>query len=147
MPVKDSRRLAREQQTAEAMIDLYCRGQHGTGGKLCRECAELRDYSRQRLLNCPFQEGKTTCVKCPTHCYKPEMRERIRVVMRYAGPRILYHHPLMTLQHLIDGRREEPIRPRRVIMEEADLAQNPQEGSLVCPVPKGEGLAQKTDFP
>ncbi|MFC2030552.1 nitrous oxide-stimulated promoter family protein [Chloroflexota bacterium] len=146
-PVNDSRRLAREQQTVEAMIDLYCRGQHGTGDKLCRECAELRVYTRQRLLNCPFQEGKTTCVKCPTHCYKPEMREWIRTVMRYAGPRMLYRHPLMTVQHLIDGRREEPVRTPKYGMEKVDLAQTPHEGSQVCPLPEGEGLPQKTDLP
>jgi hypothetical protein len=32
-------------------------------------------------------------------------------VMRYAGPRMLYRHPIMTLQHMIDGLRGEPSRP------------------------------------
>jgi hypothetical protein len=41
------------------------------------------------------------------------MREQIRAVMRYAGPRMLYRHPIMTLQHMIDGRREKPIRPQQ----------------------------------
>jgi hypothetical protein len=38
------------------------------------------------------------------------MREQIRAVMRYAGPRMLYRHPIMTLQHMIDGTRDEPSR-------------------------------------
>ena len=103
-------RMTRERETVEAMIGLYCQALHRTPNGLCPECAELQDYARQRLEKCFFQEGKTTCAKCPVHCYKPEMRERIRVVMRYAGPRMLYRHPVMTIQHLIDGRRAEPER-------------------------------------
>jgi len=41
------------------------------------------------------------------------MRERIRAVMRFAGPRMFYRHPIMTLQHMIDGVREEPVRPQQ----------------------------------
>ena len=103
-------RLVREQKTVEAMIDVYCRGEHDSGNGLCQECAALRNYSWQRLEKCPFQEGKTTCARCPVHCYSPEAREQIRTVMRYAGPRMLYHHPIMTLLHMIDGRRAEPHR-------------------------------------
>jgi hypothetical protein len=36
------------------------------------------------------------------------MRERVRVAMRYAGPRMLFRHPIMALLHLIDGLRKEP---------------------------------------
>jgi hypothetical protein len=32
---------------------------------------------------------------------------RIRAVMRYAGPRMLYKHPVMTLQHIVDGWRKK----------------------------------------
>ncbi len=92
------------------MIRLYCRGQHGTPAGLCPECRELEAYAGQRLSRCPFQENKTTCAKCPIHCYRPDMRARIRAVMRYAGPRMLYRHPLLALLHLLDGRRKEPAR-------------------------------------
>lgn len=106
-------RIARERKTIRAMIDIYCHGQHGTKDNLCTECRELLNYVMRQLDRCPFQEGKTTCVNCPAHCYKSDMREKIRAVMRYAGPRMLYQHPVLTLFHYIDGRRKEPIRPRR----------------------------------
>jgi hypothetical protein len=102
-------RITRERKTVEAMIDIYCQERHSTGNGLCQECKALRDYARQRLQRCPYQEGKTTCAKCPIHCYRPAMREQIRAVMRYAGPRMPYRHPLMALQHMVDGRRKEPI--------------------------------------
>jgi hypothetical protein len=106
-------RMARERKTVEAMIDLYCHGQHETSNGLCPHCSALRDYARQRLEKCPFQQGKTTCAKCPVHCYKLDKRQQIRTVMRYAGPRMLYRHPLMALQHLVDGLRDEPTRPQQ----------------------------------
>ncbi len=100
--------MDRERQTVEVMIGLYCRGQHRTQHKLCPDCDALRHYARQRLEKCPFREGKTTCVKCPIHCYQSGMRQQIQAVMRYAGPRMLFRHPVMTLQHMLDGRRQEP---------------------------------------
>jgi len=106
-------RVSREQKTVEAMIAIYCHGQHGASDELCPDCQELRNYARQRLQRCPYQQGKTTCARCPVHCYKPEMGEQIRAVMRFAGPRMLYRHPVMTLQHMIDGVRKEPIRPQQ----------------------------------
>jgi predicted amidophosphoribosyltransferase len=104
--------MTREHRTVEAMIGLYCHDLHGTPSGLCDDCEALRAYARERLEKCPFQEGKTTCAKCPVHCYKLDMRERVRAVMRYAGPRMLYRHPIMALQHLLDGRRQEPVRAR-----------------------------------
>ncbi len=103
-------RMARERATLEKMIRLYCRDHHGDGVP-CPDCAELAAYARARLDRCPFQEGKTTCAHCPVHCYKPGMRERVRRVMRYAGPRMLLRHPVLALLHLWDGRRKQPVRP------------------------------------
>jgi hypothetical protein len=94
------------------MISMYCRAQHGNGA-LCPDCAELNEYAMERLAKCPFQEGKTTCARCPVHCYRPEMREKIREVMRYAGPRMTYRHPVKAAIHLIHGRRREPLKPDR----------------------------------
>lgn len=107
---KSSPRMEREARTVEAMIGLYCREVHGGAAGLCGECTELSSYARQRLQKCPFQEGKTTCARCPVHCYRPQAREQIRAVMRYAGPRMLLRHPVLALLHLVDGVRREPTR-------------------------------------
>ena len=85
------------------MIGIFCRGQHGTGKELCAECSELLEYAYERLGRCPFGEDKPTCAKCPVHCYKRSMREKAVGVMRYAGPRMAYRHPLLALSHWMDG--------------------------------------------
>jgi len=100
-------RINRESNTVAAMIALYCKRYHGLN-ELCSECASLLDYTLKRLDKCPFQEGKTTCTRCPVHCFKIDMRKNIRAVMRYSGPRMVYKHPAMAILHLIDGQRKEP---------------------------------------
>jgi hypothetical protein len=105
------RRLAREEKTIAAMIALYCRDQHGgvpaaaRDDGLCAECVELLDYARLRLERCRYGAAKPACAGCETHCYRPAMRERVREVMRYSGPRMLKHHPVLALAHLVDGRK------------------------------------------
>jgi hypothetical protein len=106
-----SRRNAREWKTIQAMIAIHCADHHEPAPGLCGDCRELRDYAAQRLERCPYGETKPTCVNCPIHCYQQSMRERIRVVMRYAGPRMIRRHPVLALMHVIDGRRKAPERP------------------------------------
>lgn len=103
-------RMTREGKTVAVMIDLYCRSHHRVDTP-CPECLELLVYAKGRLEICPFQEGKTTCAKCSVHCFKPAMREKIRTVMRYSGPRMLRRHPIMAVRHLIDQSRKEPVHP------------------------------------
>ena len=107
------RRLKRERRMINAMIALYCREQHAGGPRLCSDCAGLAVYANQRLDKCPFPENeKPTCAQCPIHCYKPACREQIKVVMRYAGPRMLARRPLLAIRHLLHGRRPAPPHPR-----------------------------------
>ena len=76
-------------------------GQRSHGGSgLCGECRELLEYSLARLEHCKFGNTKTKCHKCPVHCYRPDMREKIRTVMRFSGPRMLLYHPLEALRYL-----------------------------------------------
>ena len=95
-------RLRRERKTIRLMIGIYCRSHHHTTGALCDSCSDLHAYAMQRIEKCPFQDNKPTCAKCPVHCYKPSMREQVRQVMRYAGPRMLIHHPVLALLHMHD---------------------------------------------
>ena len=67
---------------------------------MCPECQKLADYAKQRSQKCPFMEQKTFCANCKVHCYKPEMREKIRTVMRWAGPRMLPVHPVLSIRHV-----------------------------------------------
>lgn len=106
-------RLKREWQTLQAMVACYCRAHHDSGAGLCKECQGLLDYAARRLARCPFQVHKPTCARCPIHCYQGPWREAVRAVMRYAGPRMLWRHPLLTLQHWLDGLRRVPARPTR----------------------------------
>jgi hypothetical protein len=104
-------RLARELRTIRAMTRIYCRKRHATSVGLCAECAALLEYATRRLDRCVFGDDKPTCANCRVHCYSESMRERVRDVMRYAGPRIVWRHPVLALAHLRDGRRPAPELP------------------------------------
>jgi predicted amidophosphoribosyltransferase len=95
-------RIRREKMTIYKMIYLYCKNLHNNDGQLCDDCANTLDYAYQRLLHCPFHENKPVCSNCNVHCYKPEMREKVKSIMRYSGPRMLFKHPYLTLLHIID---------------------------------------------
>ena len=95
----------KEQTVVEEMIRLYCKGNHHTSD-LCPECSELAEYAKQRSEKCSFMKEKTFCANCKVHCYKKEMREKIRKVMRYSGPRMIIYHPVLAMWHLISSKQE-----------------------------------------
>ena len=103
-----SARIAREKHTIRARVGIYCRAHHGVSHGDCRQCSELLAYALRRLDRCPFGGAKPPCADCPIHCYKPAMRDRVREVMRFAGPRMIWRHPILAIMHLIDGRRKPP---------------------------------------
>lgn len=97
----------REKRTVAMMIRLYCRKNHGTKSGLCPECQTLHDYAMLRSDKCPFMETKTFCSNCKVHCYKADMREKIRAVMRFSGPRMIFSHPIMAIRHVVESKREK----------------------------------------
>lgn len=97
----------REKAIVSEMIVLYCRKRHHTHGELCPDCAALREYAWQRSDKCPFMEAKTFCSNCRVHCYRPEMRKKIRAVMRFSGLRMIFHHPIMAVRHVIETKKEQ----------------------------------------
>jgi hypothetical protein len=106
---KEFVRRAREFKTVAIMLRMYCRAHHRpTDAPLCRDCTELGNYARRRIERCVFGDDKPTCANCTVHCYKAVMRERVRQVMRWAGPRMLWRHPVLAVWHLLDGRRPAP---------------------------------------
>lgn len=104
MKIQDKR--DREKRIVGEMIRLYCRKNHRTE-ELCDECKSLLEYAKQRSEKCPFMEAKTFCSNCKVHCYKPEMREKIRKVMRFSGPRMIFYHPILALRHVIESRKKK----------------------------------------
>ena len=93
--------IQRETATIRLMVELYCKGHHHRIS-LCDSCSELFRYARQQVESCPYGSKKPTCRRCTIHCYDADHRDRIRAVMRYAGPRMLFHHPLLAIRHMLD---------------------------------------------
>jgi hypothetical protein len=105
-------RLRREQRTIEAMLNIWCEARPGHHraryGELCAGCEGLFEYASYRLVKCPYGEEKPTCNRCPVHCYTRDKREQMQEVMRFAGPRMLFRHPVLAIRHLRDEKRVAP---------------------------------------
>ena len=101
---RDSR-LRREKKTLSVMVRTYCAHHHGRSARPCQECSDLLAYAFARIDACTFRNAKPTCAKCPIHCFSPASREKVRAVMRYSGPRMLYRHPYLAVAHALDGAR------------------------------------------
>lgn len=94
--------IEKEKDILYKMIKIYCRGNHNIRKEnICDECSMLYQYAANRLDKCKYQNKKHTCKLCPIHCYKLEYKEKIRLVMRYSGPRMIFYHPYDALKHLL----------------------------------------------
>jgi len=100
-PISPSR-VPDDYETIKIMIGIYCYDLHD-GKVLCNQCQELLNYSLEKLKHCPLNNKRTTCGKCHIHCYRPDMKAKIREIMRYSGPRMLKRHPVLAIRHLIKG--------------------------------------------
>lgn len=97
-----------EKKLVFLMIKIFCKSKHKKDKKykkankseLCEECMELFDYAAGQICGCRFMETKTFCSVCPSHCYKKNMRKRIREVMIFSGRRMLFYRPILALKHL-----------------------------------------------
>ena len=128
-------RRARELKTIETMVGMYCRGhRHQGGAPLCSDCRALFEYAKRRLERCVFGDAKPTCANCVVHCYKADMREQMRVVMRWAGPRMMLRHPVRAIIHLIDERRPVPTLPAK-----SAKSRSATKDSAASEVPRAEG--------
>ncbi len=119
-----SARIQREKRTIEAMIAMRCHVAHGAGhwawpaghwawpARICDDCGRLLSYAVDRIDRCAFGSPKPVCNRCPVHCYSRSMREEVRAVMRFSGPRMMLGHPLLATLHILDGLR---FRPRAAV--------------------------------
>ena len=109
-------KLLKEHKTIAVMTLIYCRDHHATSGTsahLCDDCREFLDFAEFRLGKCPYGQIKPVCRMCPIHCYKKDMKEKARIIMRYGGPRMLFRHPVMAIKHLLHERKPVPELPKK----------------------------------
>jgi hypothetical protein len=92
-------RIEKEKKIVRKMIELYCR-HHLKQDIISEEYQHLIEFAYRRLDHCRFGEKKTACKNCPVHCYAPKEREKIRMIMRWAGPRMLLYSPIEALRHI-----------------------------------------------
>ncbi len=97
-----SRQPMGEEEIIGQMIGLHCRKRHGQIDGLCPKCGSLYDYAIARIHHCPRGESKTFCSTCPIHCYREEMRQQIRAVMKFSGPRMLFYCPSWAFAHILN---------------------------------------------
>ena len=94
-----------EMQTIEAMVRIYCRYHHGKD--LCEECGTILTYCFARIEKCVFGHEKPACNSCNVHCYSPKMREKVKSIMRFSGPKMIYKHPYLAIVHLVKEKRKK----------------------------------------
>ena len=87
----------------EAMAKIYCNDHHCSGAFPCKNCSELRDYAKDRLNNCCYQENKPVCGRCGLKCYNAIFREEAEKMFTYAGPIMLFKHPFLGMRHILDA--------------------------------------------
>lgn len=103
-------KIKHEKNIVNKMINIYCNGKKHKDknyNNLCINCNNLLEYSEKRVEKCPFLKKKTFCSLCPVQCYKKEMQNKIKKVMRFSGPRLLLHHPVLTIKHFILNMKEK----------------------------------------
>ena len=100
--MKSQLHIDHEKRVVELMIRIFCRKKE-KNTLLCPDCVELLHYAHSRLDRCPFGEKKKACKQCAIHCYKPAMREKMKQVMRFSGPRMILYAPVEAIRHILNN--------------------------------------------
>lgn len=96
----------------KTMIQMFCKRKHHCKHSLCPDCEALLLYVEERRAKCPFGDQKTFCSNCKIHCYKPDMRTKIKEVMAYSGPLLIFTHPIITIKHFNETRKMKKERKK-----------------------------------
>jgi hypothetical protein len=122
--VQKGTQKAKDTELVTRFTEWYCKAHHDEDSRLplessgvdagiygsrtpllCEDCAIYARYSELRTESCPHNP-KPFCTDCPNKCYKEEMVEYARKVMRYSGPRSLRtSYCLRAIQHILASRR------------------------------------------
>lgn len=101
-------KLKTELITIEKMTKLYCLQHHQQKVEQCRSCQDFINYAAKKLDRCVYGQNKPACKQCPIHCYKPAEKQLAQRIMRYAGPKMLFKHPILAIKHLIKSQKRFP---------------------------------------
>lgn len=93
-------RIEREKSTVGAMISYYCKKNHGSKN-MCSSCSDLFEYAKTRLDKCQFGNEKPVCKECTVHCYSKVQAIKIKEIMSFSGPAMLFRHPILAIYHLL----------------------------------------------
>jgi Nitrous oxide-stimulated promoter len=88
-----------EKITIQMMIELYCRNNHRNTIYLCDDCSKLLSNATTLINNCPYSP-KPACGACKNNCFSVEHKKRMKQVMKYSGPKMLFRHPILTIKHI-----------------------------------------------
>ena len=98
-----ARQKANDLKTLEAMAFIFCKDNHDSRERddagLCPSCRAAVSATLARTEACPNGHSGN-CQDCPHHCQAGEARVAIREIMRYAAPKMLFRHPVMTMRYL-----------------------------------------------
>jgi hypothetical protein len=89
-----------EKKMFDKMTIIYCKGNSHNEAP-CNKCIEIMNYAHTRIDMCKFGDSKDFCSKCTVHCFKVDMREEVKKIMRFSGPRIIFYHPITAIKHLL----------------------------------------------
>ena len=97
----------REKRTVALMIRLYCRKKHGTKKIFVPNAKHFRSMRCSAVINAPLWKPRpfaltAVCIVTSRKCVK-----KIREVMRFSGPRMILHHPVMAVRHVIESKKEK----------------------------------------
>jgi hypothetical protein len=91
--------MQKELKLLATFVGVFCAGKHKRPkGELCRECAELLRYAKNRRVHCTV-EPKPACKHCSAPCYAKAQLNAIAGVMAYSGRRLLLRGRLDLLWH------------------------------------------------
>jgi hypothetical protein len=97
--------IEREKKMVNAMVLIYCIDHHSYCNAPCTKCYSFGEYSKKRLEMCHYREKKPVCGRCGLICYNPYYKNYAEKCFNYAGPRMMFQHPKLGLQHLFDSFR------------------------------------------
>lgn len=99
--LNNKKKINNEKNIVKIMIGYYCKKNHFPEKNLCCDCKKLIEYTWLKLDKCFYGENKPACSKCEIHCYSAPMRKKIKDIMRYSGPRMIYIYPGAYIKHLM----------------------------------------------